>query len=49
MKTKNESISNNNKHFIQLKLFDFMDKKPNFDEILNKRLKQESHFLKIIH
>jgi hypothetical protein len=49
MKTKNESISNNNKHFIQLKLFAFMDKKPNFDEILNKRLKQESHFLKIIH
>jgi hypothetical protein len=26
-----------------------MDEKPNFDEILNKRLKQESHFLKIIH
>jgi hypothetical protein len=49
MKTTNKSISNNSIRFIQLKLFDFMDKKPNFDEILNKRLKQESHFLKIIH
>ena len=49
MKTTNKSISNNSIHFIQLKLFDFMDKKPNFDEILNKQLKQESHFLKIIH
>ena len=46
MKTTNKSISNNSIHFIQLKLFDFMDKKPNFDEILNKRLKQESSLSK---
>ena len=42
MKTTNKSIPNNSIHFIQLKLFDFMDEKPNFDEILNKRLKQET-------
>ena len=46
MKTTNKSISNNSIHFIQLKLFDFMDEKPNFDEILNKRLKQESSLSK---
>ena len=42
MQSKNEPISNNSIHFIQLKLFDFMDGKPNFDETLNKRLNQES-------
>jgi len=42
MKMTNKYISNNGIHFIQLKFFDFMDEKPNFDEILNKRLKQES-------
>jgi len=44
MKTTNKSISNNSIHLIQLKLFDFMDEKPNFDEILNKRLKQQTSF-----
>ena len=42
MQTKNESISNNSIHFIQLKLFDFMDGKPTFKKTLNKRLNQES-------
>ena len=46
MKTTNKSISNNSIHFIQLKLFDFEDGKPNFDEILNKRLNKESSFSK---
>ena len=42
MKSENKSISNDSIHFIQLKLFDFMDGKPNFDETLNKRLNQYS-------
>ena len=42
MKTTNKSISNNNIHLIQLKFFDFMDEKPNFNEALNKRLNQKS-------
>ena len=42
MKTTNKSISNNSIHFIQLKLFDFMDGKPNIDETLNKRLNHKS-------
>ena len=42
MTTTNKSISNNSIHFIQLKLFDFMDGKPNFNETLNKRLNQET-------
>ena len=48
MKSENKSISNDSIHFIQLKLFDFMDGKSNFDETLNKRLNQESSFLMII-
>ena len=48
MKSENKPISNNSIHFIQLKLFDFVDGKSNFDETLNKRLKQESSFLMII-
>ena len=48
MQTKNESISNNSIHFIQLKLFDFMDGKPTFKKTLNKKLNQESHYLMII-
>ena len=42
MQTENKSISNNSIHFIQLKLFDFMDGKPNFNETLTKRLNQET-------
>ena len=44
MKSENKSIPNNNIHFIQLKLFDFMDEKPDFNKTLNKRLNQESSF-----
>jgi len=40
MKTKNKSISNNSINYIQLKLFDFIDGKPNFDEFLKKTLKR---------
>jgi len=32
MKSENKSISNNSIHFIQLKLFDFMDGKPTFNK-----------------
>ena len=41
MQSKNKSISNNTINYVQLKLFDFVDEKPNFDEILKKRLKEE--------
>ena len=41
MKTTNKSISNNTINYIQLKLFDFVDEKPNFDEVLKKRLNED--------
>lgn len=41
MKTTNKSISNNTINYIQLKLFDFVDGKPNFDEVLKKRLNED--------
>ena len=41
MKTTNKSISNNTINFIQLKLFDFDDGQPNFEDILNKRLNKD--------